>query len=137
MIRTETVVTAVVDLLAGTGEIIGDAEPRDGTRWANVTPQAQAGTPQNFGGGEGKRWIRVRVSSHAVDPGTVGNTSRAQAMFLSDTLRARLLTGAMPTGDGWQVTGRHHDATATVAEERAFTVHDDYVLFVGAASPAP
>lgn len=142
MIPSEAVVTAYVTAL-GTllpDYDIGDGEAdrrggNDDRAYAWVTPQP-ASTGRRDLDGERHRVLIIRVSCAADDGGKGGRAARRMATALADHIRAAMLFGYVPSGDGWRVTGVEHESTAPLAGNGAFVVHDDYRVTVGASGAA-
>jgi hypothetical protein len=133
---------AYVAILQATGQQVGDGDAPatiDTTRpWGWVAPAGRPANPPRMGGGEPSALLRLRVTSTAVDTADAGpGTARAQAQWLDDRLKTAMLTGTLPAGDGWRITGRWRETTADVPEDGAHTIHADYRLLVAAIPVAP
>lgn len=126
---------AAVQGAAPAGTEVGDGEPPQTTTdraYAWLTRVSAPATPRGFCPGERERTVRYRITCEATDTGRHGRAARKAAEALADDLRDHMLTGTRPSAATWQINSIAHDATATVAANRAFAVHDDYVVHIGA-----
>lgn len=143
MIPVRKVHNAYLTLLKATGEQIGDGAPPADVDPARprgwLSPAGRPSQAPTLSGGEPTVTIRLRVTSAATD-GSDAEAGRArdQAQWLDDRLKAVMLTGPRPSGDGWRVTGRWREATQDMPADGAHTIHADYrILIATSASSAP
>lgn len=142
MIPVAEVHAAHLALLRGDWPHVGEGAPpagmppEDRRPWAWYQPAGGPGSAPRMAGGEPDVFVRFRVSAAAID-GDSGDdrVAMTQATMLADRQRALVLTGAMQAGETWRVAGRWRESTIDEPEPGAWTIHQDFRLWVVTITP--